>query len=295
MIKVAIFPLGLFVKPQPQRSINAFAKLGISKLALLWNWLPLPTYLRRFQKTYLPDVFDSYREGKITTEQFRKTAEFFVSNLSPQAFDAAWNAQCLLSDYAKKAFDEAELLIEQGVEVYFFSGTNPLHVASIEKQHGKPIPGIHYFSYEHKKLNNDLTKDLLAHIQQKHKGILPQEVAFLYSKPIEPYPTLGFWGWLWAPFQRWFYQRAVRDVDNLQHLTKDKVTLVEHSNTAAPMLLTTLGLNPKPETKSVQRSRCKPILIARAPKQTTLKQQARQGSSVQNRQARAKSKPQNTK
>ncbi len=239
MPKIVVLPLGLYVNTQQQRSVDAFAKLGISKLSLLWNWLPLPSFLRRFQKVNLTETFDKYRRGELTTKQFRTTANYFASPLKPKDFDNAWNAQCVVTDYSRAAFEDIEKLQAQGAIVYVFSGTNPLNVNHIEKQYGKKIPGTHFFSYQHGVLGQQLIQALCEDIKTKHPESKPQDIAWFYSHPGPgPLPGWGFMRWILAPFKMWFYQKAHHEVATLQHLGQGnkRFTLFEQfkANTKEP-------------------------------------------------------------
>lgn len=275
MPKIVVLPLGLYVNTQQQRSVDAFAKLGISKLSLLWNWLPLPSFLRRFQKVNLTQTFDKYRRGDMTTKQFRTTADHFISNLKPQAFDAAWNAQSVVTDYTRAAFADIEKLEAQGVIVYVFSGTNPLNVSAIEKQYGKKMPGIHFFSYKHNVLGDELTKALCKEIKAKHPEAKPSDIAWFYSHPgAGPFPGVwNFMRWILAPFKMWFYQKAQNEVAALQNLSQQNkmFTLFEQSkvNTKEPGIFNTLKDFLKGEillTASTQVSNVVPFTPARQQK-----------------------------
>lgn len=219
MKKTVIIPLSLYMDNQQQRSIDAFAKLGISKLAILWHWIPLPSFLERFRGPRLPALFDRYRSGKLTTIQFRNAIreKFPNTSISDAAFDKAWNAMCQVTNKTKQALDEVKILSQKGIKVYLLSGTNPLHIEHIKHKYGKELPGHHFFSYQDKKLGHDLFTSLLRKIRTENPRILRNDIAFFYTPPgPAPYSYLGIFAWLLAPFKKWFHSQAQKYVAKLQ-------------------------------------------------------------------------------
>ncbi len=273
--KIIIVPLNLIVKSNPQKTIDAFAKLGVSKFRLLWNWLPLPSFLKRFQQTHLPTVFDAYRKGRLKTPAFRKTVDLFKKGISLKDFDDAWNAQCELPKDAIEMFNSLNRLVKLGHEVYLLSGTNPLHLSYIERQYKKPLPGIKFLSYQRHKLGDELIHDLLFTLQSLHPDTNAQDRLWLYSKPNLPYPQLGWLRWLIAPFQSWFYQQATKAVATLQAHTE--FTLLEQKVFQDPDWMNSLkeGLSPNFTSSRQHKTTMLQARDTHLAKTPSLKQQAR--------------------
>ncbi len=207
MPKVIILPLSFCVDTKPQNSVDAFSKLGVSKFMMVRHWLTLDK------------IFNRYRKGELTTLEFkREIAKVtpIVNQLSDEQFDSAWNVQCQVTQSTRAKFKEIERLIKEGLEVYFLSGTNALHISHIEKQYGKTIPGKGYWSFQHKKIGKDLLTRLLTQIHHENT-LSQQDVALFYAQPSPPpYPRLGLLSWLLAPFGNWFHRQAVQYVTSLE-------------------------------------------------------------------------------
>lgn len=211
MPHIVILPLSLYVDTKLQRSIDAFAKMGVRKVSMLWNW---------FQ---LNPIFNHYRKGTFDTVGFRKR----IGHLYPQviqdskAFDSAWNAMCQVTEVTQAAFDEIRQFDEEEVKVYFFSSTNPLHIEHINKAGG--IPGNHFWSYEHHQLGMGLIKKLLSDIRKENHNLNAKQISFFYQQPgPKPYEKWGFLGWVIAPFARWEHLQKVNYVTALQKLAKSE-------------------------------------------------------------------------
>lgn len=218
MSKIIIIPLGIYLNTNAQTTIDAFAKLGISKLSMLWHW------------PKLDKIFDSYRRGTLSTVEFEQQ----IGKLFPKAventelFEEYWNKCCELNKNTRNLFQEIEEL--KGYKAYVFTGTNPLHAAHIEKQYGKPIPGIKFFSYEKKKLERDLRQALIMEIYQNEPNITSQDISYFYQPaklPVSYYSGLPNWlnrilAWCRAPFKMWYYTKAERYVQSLEQEAKRK-------------------------------------------------------------------------
>lgn len=231
MPKIIIFPLGLAVDNQQQISVDAFARFGISKFAMLLHWIPLPRFLEQFRGKSLPVLFDEYRRGDLNTHAFREAirAKFPNADFSDANFDLAWNRMCVVTDKTREALHELKDLVEQeGHIVYLLANTNPLHVNYIQAQYGSNLPGIPFFSFHQKKLGNDLLNQLYAQIKEQHPGFSPDDIGLFYTPPKPfPYADLGRLAWLRAPFQKWFHSAAVQYVTRLLREAVGKCTLLE--------------------------------------------------------------------
>ena len=200
MKKVIILPLSLYMDNQQQRTVATFKAMGVGSLELFWHYLPIPKFLERFLGKSLPTLFDQYRRGELTTEAFRQDIRQRFPNAQLNddvAFDAAWNAMQVVTDTTKAAFKEAQTLVDQGYQVYLLAGTNPLHIQDIKNKSGlAQLPGIAYLSHEQKQLGRNLFTSLLRTIRADHKNIKPDDIAFFYTPPKDPYPRLGKFAWL---------------------------------------------------------------------------------------------------
>ena len=200
MTKVIILPLSLYMDNQQQRTVAAFKAMGVGSLELFWNFLPLPNFLERFRGKSLPTVFDQYRRGELNTQAFRQEIRKRFPNAqlnNDVTFDAAWNAMQVVTDVTTSAFKEAQTLIDQGYQVYLLAGSNPLHIQDIQnKARLAQLPGIPFLSHEQKQLGRDLFTSLLKTIRANNKNIKPDDIAFFYTPPKDPYPRLGKLAWL---------------------------------------------------------------------------------------------------
>lgn len=233
MTKVVIIPLGLVVDTNMQRTITEFNKLGVSKASILWHWLPLPNWLEKLtgRSASLDVYIDSYKNGNITTEQFRKQMRLIFPQLgtSDEAFDKAWNAMCVVTDVTRQAFEDADKLVASGITVYFLSSTNPLHTDHIRQTYGKVLPGNHYYSYEKRRLGNALQGELLKEIKEKNPDIKDTDIILYFKSPgPQPYPNLGAFSWIYAPFKMLAWHRANQFVNKMiqDNVRNPQLTLV---------------------------------------------------------------------
>jgi hypothetical protein len=213
MKKVIILPVSLFMHNEQQKTVAAFQKLGISKLAISWHFLKLPKFLERFRGPSLTTLFEQYRRGELTTVQFRsKIREKFPKvRITNAAFDAAWNAMQTVTPKTIDAFKEAKELAAQGYTVYLLAGTNLLHIHDIrQKANLNRLPGIPCFSYQKNLLGKDLFSQLLKDIRTEHKGIGSNEIAFFYKEPTNP--KAGFFDLI----KKYEYHQATQYVSKLK-------------------------------------------------------------------------------
>ncbi len=213
MNKVIILPVSLYMQNEQQKTVAAFEKLGISKLAISWHFMTLPKFLEKFRGPSLPTLFEQYRRGELNTVQFRhKIREKFPkARFTNIEFDAAWNAMQSVTARTIDAFKEANELKAQGYTVYILAGTNPLHIQDIKRKAKLDrLPGIPYFSHQKHRLGKDLFSDLLTHIRTKHKGIHSDEIAFFYKEPTDPR------AWFFDLIKKYEYHQATQYVSKLK-------------------------------------------------------------------------------
>lgn len=287
--KVIVLPLSIYVNNNEQKTINAFAKLGVSKLSLLWHWLPLPRILSQFRQVYLPGLLDSYRRGELDSLAFAKaTRPVYPSLKIPLLkFEKAWNARMEITSFSRKAFEEIASLQKQGHKVYVLSGTNPMDIRCIEKAYGKRIPGIHFFSYREKKLGKDLVNGLIEKIYEENLGIKPRDIAWFYASPGEaPYSRWGWFAWLLAPFKKWFHSGAQKYVAELQKQSQGKrgFTLIPSVREGNPAIIKRITKFCGRQAKSVSKPTVKykgiPFLIRKSVKPSKLKEQKQKAYSA---------------
>jgi hypothetical protein len=222
MNKIIILPLSLYIDNYQQRTQAAFRKLGVGKWELIWQFMPLPSFLAKFRGPSLPVIFDQYRRGEFSTTIFRQKIreKFPQATFTNKEFDNAWNAMQEVTDVTHQAFNEAQALVKKGFKVYIIAGTNPLHVQDLKnKSKQRQFPGITYFSYQQKKLGRDLFTSLLKDIRAKYKNITPNDIAYFYTPPTNPYPRLGKLAWLnpFAIVKNFEYFQAQQYVTNLKN------------------------------------------------------------------------------
>jgi len=242
MPKIIMLPLSEFVETRPMNSLNAFLKEGVNYYSVLWHWFPLPKFLHRLRYKKgelgsLTEIIDHYKRGTINTEEFKNV----ICARFPKArshFDLDWNLQCQVTEFTRAAFEEAEILIkEHGHQVYFFSGTNPLHVAHIQQKYGemcglrkeKDIPGSPYFSYQRRALGKQLLLDMFNNIKENNPTAKKEDLLCFYTEPKDPYPNSGFLAWFRNPIQKWFYHEAQNYVAAIKsEAQKQGITLVRY-------------------------------------------------------------------
>lgn len=217
--KIVIFPLSLYLDNQQAKSKAEFIRLGVNRFSLSWHFMPLPSFLNRFRGLSLPTIFDQYRRGELTTNNFRNQirAKFPGINISDSDFDKAWNAMQVVTDKTHDALKEAKDLNNKGVNVYTIVGTNSLHFADLKKKAKiLALPGTSHLSFQKKQLGRDLFASLLAKIRTDHSGIRKEDIIYFYSQPRDPYPRLGKLAWLWDPVKKYEYYAAKNYVASLQ-------------------------------------------------------------------------------
>lgn len=223
--KVVVIPISIYMNNNQLLTKAEFLKLGVSAWSLYLHFLPLPGFLAKWRGPSLPNLFDQYRRGEVTTDEFRNNIRnvFPGTTISDADFDAAWNAMQNVTALTKNAFAEATSLIQQGFDVRFIAGTNELHKADILRKAGMDsFPGITYFSHEKKLLGNDLFSALIKEVRQQHPTIRKEDIAYFYSEPQDPYPRLGRLAWLANPLKKFKYEQDKKYVANLK---KEATTL----------------------------------------------------------------------
>lgn len=218
---------------QQQKTVAQFKKMGVGSWSLCWQFLPLPKWVENIRGPSLPNLFDQYRRGELTTCAFRDAIrrKFPGVTLTDTAFDQAWNAMQEVSARTLDAFKEAKELIAQGIEVYMLAGTNALHIQDVKRKSKlRKLPGIPYFSFEKNKLGKDLFTQLLADIRARNLGIKPEEIALFYTEPVDP--QLGTLAWFYNPVKKFEYAQAMQYVNKLKEQAKSRsgFTLLECQN-----------------------------------------------------------------
>ena len=256
-MKLIILPLSAYVNTNQSRSIDAFARLGVSKTSMLFQWFALPGPLGKAidwmrggpSLTY---YFEQFNLGKLSIEAFRaELRKKFrpLLNKSDEEIDAAWNAMCTVTDFTKNAFDESNSLLhydKDGYQIIYTSNTNPLHATSISAQYNKAIPGETVFSFNKGVNGIKLLEALIKEKRQNHPELSAEDILFIYAPPpAMPYPKLDLLSWLIAPFQSWAAHNGQKYVSNLQKLSKGNFTLVPNQATATEPNIHKLALEYK--------------------------------------------------
>ncbi len=234
-MKFILLSLDTYVNTNQNFAIDAFAKLGISKLSLLYHWIDLPGYWGKKLNAFrngpsLLTLIDEFNQGLLSPTVFKnylKNKFPILNSKSDKEIDAAWNAMCQVTDFTREAFDEATKLHseENDTFVVFHSNTNLLQRNNIEKQYNNKIPGEPLFSFDYKTTGIDLLKNYVENL--KSKKILPEDILVVYSPPpAMPYPKLGLLSWVFDPLGSWTAYQEQSFVTQLQNLSKNNFTLV---------------------------------------------------------------------
>ncbi len=126
-IKNIIFDLGgVLLNIDPQRTIDAFGKLGMEKL------------VGDRGLSYDHDIFYKMEQGQVSPSEFREgVRELLSSKATDSQIDEAWTA--MLLDFPAIRVELVKNLRKE-FKVYLFSNTNAIHVAkfhsNFRKQHG---------------------------------------------------------------------------------------------------------------------------------------------------------------
>lgn len=267
MTKVAILPLGIYVNTPNSKTLDAGAKLELNKLKTYWRnvlyYIPMPGRLKRYLENAFPQVtlnkvhiywryvlhfipmpatmrnyfgkslvtvLDQYRGGELDTPGFRNEIRTMFPNakFTNKAFDAVFNQSCEATPLTRNVLKEAKALQAQGVEVYFMSNTNDLHMRKIQKECGA-IPGVPFFSYHEKKLGKSLDEALFKVIKDKHPRIKKTDIALLY-KPEGEKPSLLKDKMNW-PFKAYYHSIATKRVAQIKATAKELCRLVISKST----------------------------------------------------------------
>ncbi len=217
--KIIIIPLSLYMNNLQKKTEAAFRQLGIGWFELMWNFIPLPSFLEVFRSPSLPTIFDHYRRDDLDTHAFRQIIrlKFPHVQITDAQFDKAWNAMQEVTRITLEAFKEARTLQKMGFEVYLLAGSNRLHIQDIKKKSNlDSLPGTPFYSYDQKKLGKDLFTSLLKHIRTQHEDITAKDIAFFYTPPQDPYPRAGKFAWCYDPVKKFEYFQASQYVANLK-------------------------------------------------------------------------------
>lgn len=227
--KVVILPLSLYLDINQSKAEHEFLRLGVSWWALRWHYLPLPAFLEKFRGPSLPSLFQRYRLGQMTTKQFIHAIQqkFPNANITPETFKNAWNSIIHVTKRTKEAIREAKTLLKKSMDVCWLSGTNRMNMNYLTAEVGK-LPGTTYFSFQIKKLENQLLEHLILDVRKKHPGIKTTNIVMFYTPPVNPHPYLGILAWFIDPINTYKYHQARRYVANLlETARKLHFTLIE--------------------------------------------------------------------
>lgn len=132
-IKNIIFDLGgVLLNIDPQKTIDAFAKLG------------MPQLVASTGLSYDHDIFFRMEQGQVSPEEFRAGVQELLHKPVPaEVIDEAWTA--MLLDFPAIRVKLVQSLRSE-FKVYLFSNTNAIHVAkyheNFRKQHGFEVSSL---------------------------------------------------------------------------------------------------------------------------------------------------------
>lgn len=132
-IKNIVFDLGgVLLNIDPQKTIKAFAKLGMEQL-VGDNGL-----------SYDHEIFYLMEQGKVTPEEFRNgVRKLLPAKVSDSQIDEAWTA--MLLDFPEIRVQLVKNL-RNNFKIYLFSNTNAIHVEkyhfNFRKQHGFEVSSL---------------------------------------------------------------------------------------------------------------------------------------------------------
>jgi len=132
-IRNIIFDLGgVLLNIDPQRTIDAFAKLG------------MPQLVSNSGLSYDHDIFFRMEQGQISPEEFRNGIQKLLPKpVSNEAIDEAWTA--MLLDFPEIRVQLVKNMAKS-YRIFLFSNTNAIHVAkyhaNFRKQHGFEVSSL---------------------------------------------------------------------------------------------------------------------------------------------------------
>ena len=132
-IRNIIFDLGgVLLNINPQRTIDAFAKLG------------MPQLVSNSGLSYDHDIFFRMEQGQISPEEFRNGIQKLLPKpVSNEAIDEAWTA--MLLDFPEIRVQLVKKMAKS-YRIFLFSNTNAIHVAkyhaNFRKQHGFEVSSL---------------------------------------------------------------------------------------------------------------------------------------------------------
>lgn len=232
MMHILILPLSLLVKTNPMATVAAFRGLGIGLHSMIWNW----------RKTI--QCIEKYKSGLLFNDQFIDQLKVIYPKLNLIAESAiweAWNKMCTVEAFGKEAFSQLEALEQSGISVYIFSRTNRAHVAHIQDQLGKNIPGKAFYSYDHGNTKGTLSDSLMHEIKTQFPNVQTKDIQYYY-KDVEQGPFAKLWWfpplrWLLSPLGMWFHKSAVNHVSNLKKESQSKgYSLLAFNFTTTPAI-----------------------------------------------------------
>jgi len=132
-IRNIIFDLGgVLLNINPQRTIDAFAKLG------------MPQLVSNSGLSYDHDIFFRMEQGQISPDEFRNGIQKLLPKpVSNEAIDEAWTA--MLLDFPEIRVQLVKKMAKS-YRIFLFSNTNAIHVAkyhaNFRKQHGFEVSSL---------------------------------------------------------------------------------------------------------------------------------------------------------
>ena len=132
-IRNIIFDLGgVLLNIDPQRTIDAFAKLG------------MPQLVSNSGLSYDHDIFFRMEQGQISPDEFRNGIQKLLPKpVSNEAIDEAWTA--MLLDFPEIRVQLVKKMAKS-YRIFLFSNTNAIHVAkyhaNFRKQHGFEVSSL---------------------------------------------------------------------------------------------------------------------------------------------------------
>ncbi len=201
-IKNIIFDLGgVLLNINPQKTIEAFAKLG------------MPQLLANSGLSYDHDIFFRMEQGQVTPDEFRKGVMALLPEpVSFQEIDNAWTA--MLLDFPAIRVELVKNL-RRDFKIYLFSNTNAIHVekyhSDFRKLHGFEVSSlfeIDFYSNEigYRKPSRESFQEII-----RLSGINPEESVFIDDSHLNVDAAIasglkGFWLQPGQKVEKIFYQ-----------------------------------------------------------------------------------------
>lgn len=208
MPNVYVVPVSFIANIKEQVVLESLVESGVlTKLSVWW------------QKAPLLEAIEKFRLGRITPDAFKQRCdELFpgVAEMSLSEFFQEWMKMFSLSSDISYRLGQIELLSQKDFKICFVGNIDAILHKAIDdalNQFNSFLPGD-YLSFHCKTVSEETINHILA--------LNSDKTVYYASPPVSrmPYANLGVFGWVVAPFQRWFHLRETQEAQSILEKTR---------------------------------------------------------------------------